>query len=221
MGTRFEAILEAANGVTTGPNAISSLVAIARLVGREYAYYNLLHQLGSGEVQIESLRQWEDLKWRYGIPQGDSGGERVWLAWDAVIAVPWSMDRIIRTLTELSRGPVGEAEAWSFDPGNHQVVLWLPMRLAQVWKGNHSITAGILCNAGSVPATAIFDLAPLFEILELKGTWERGDSSGVAWRDRGSDQISQVFDWRLGALFEIGRLLHNLSFDGRLGGWRP
>lgn len=96
------------------------------------------------------------------------------------------------------------------------------MRLAEVRGGNHSIVAGILSNTGKVPAAYTVDLSPLYERLAKPQLWIDFRGDFVYWDvDGGVDGVN-VADWRLGLLFEIGRLLYQHGFDGRLSeDWRP
>jgi hypothetical protein len=125
-------------------------------------------------------------------------------------------------LSKLSRGPAGECKEWHYDPANHIIVLWLPMRLAEARGGMHTISAGILSNTGKVPAKVIYDLSPLYERLTDPTVWEDGRRDIVFWKRDGGPSGVNVGDWRLGALFEIGRLLYQHGFDGRIGdAWHP
>lgn len=119
-------------------------------------------------------------------------------------------------LTGLSLGPPGrpcDAEPWSYDSSNHYISLWLPMRLAEVGNGNHSVVAGVLSNTGSVPAKSIYDFSPLFARLSWNG--------GLSWTDSESGRTARVKDWRLAALFELGRRLRDRGFNGRFRDFEP
>lgn len=204
----LKAVIETADGVAERPNAIPALVALTRLVGRAFASEHMLQQVGGSAVTL--LGDWRELAHRYKLPSESGLGERVWLGLDPVVAVPWSTSRLIGSLSRLSLGPPGrpcDAEPWSYDSRNHRIRLWLPMRLAEVWDGNHSVVAGVLSNTGSVPARYIYDFSPLFARLSWNG--------GLSWTDSESGGIAQVGDWRLAALFELGRRLHDRGFNGR------
>jgi len=96
------------------------------------------------------------------------------------------------------------------------------MRLAEVWNGMHTVAAGMLNNTGVVRARAIYDLSPLYERLTQPTVWGDTSENGVFWKKDGGPAGVNVGDWRLGTLFEIGRLLYEHGFDGRFGeSWTP
>jgi len=226
MGTpkeHFENVLHVAQRISSGENAVNALLAYARMVGREFAYEYFLYRIAPDRgADLSPLMDLLDLAEDHGIRQEPGAGELVWLAWDPVVTQPWEEFRLWDALEKLSRGPAGPSERWRFDPPNHQILLWLPMRLAEVWNGMHSIAAGILNNSGVVPVEAIYDLSPLYERLTQPTVWGNTSENGVFWKeDGGSDEVN-IGDWRLGVLFEIGRLLHQHGFDGRFGAsWTP
>lgn len=219
----FENVLRVAQWLSDDTNSVNALLAFARMIGREFAYEYFLYQIAPDRDAGQSpLLKWRLLANEYGIPQEEGAGERIWLGWDAVIANPWNDGRLADSLSKLSGGPAGQSQRWRFDESNHKIALWLPMRLAEVWAGNHSIAAGILGNTGVVPVRAIFDLSPLYERLTQPAVGENSSGDFVFWSEDDESSGINVGDWRLGALFEIGRLLHEQGFDGRLGdAWHP
>lgn len=207
-------VIDTADGVAERSNAIPALLALTRLVGRAFASEHMLQRVGSSAGRL--LVDWEDLADRYGLPSERGDGERVWLGLDPVVAVPWSKSRLIENLGRFSLGTPGrpcDAEPWSYDSLNHQIRLWLPMRLAEVWNGYHSVVAGVLSNTGSVPAESIYDFSPLFTRLSWNG--------GLSWTGSESGEIAQCGDWRLAALFELGCRLHDRGFNGRFRDCEP
>jgi hypothetical protein len=208
----FRALLEAADGVAQGGNPVGGLLALARLIEREMVYEHALGELGGGgDRAVEPLHDWDQLVRRYEIRPAYDLGERVWLGWDAVVTAPWSTGRLIKTLERLALPAprsVGQVDPWSFDSTNHQIAVWLPVRMAEIWSGgNHSVMAGVLSNTGSVPAYAVYDLALLFDRVSTDGIW---------WVDREEGAFRRVTDWRAATLFEVGRRLRQAGFDGRL-----
>ena len=133
-----------------------------------------------------------DLAEDHGIRQEPGAGELVWLAWDPVVTQPWEEFRLWDALEKLSRGPAGPSERWRFDPPNHQILLWLPMRLAEVWNGMHTVAAGMLNNTGVVRARAIYDLSPLYERLTQPTVWGDTSENGVFWKKDGGPAVSII-----------------------------
>jgi hypothetical protein len=219
----FENVLRVAQWLSDGENPVNSLLALARLVGREFAYEIMLDELAPKRADgLTPVVGWRRMANAYGIRVQPGRGERVWLEWDPVVAQPWNGGRLADALEKLSRGPSDQYQAWRLDPTNHSIILWLPMRLAEVAGGNHSITAGMLSNTGEIPASGIFDLSPLYARLSQPVAWRDNDRSGVTWVKDGGFMPITVEDWRLGLLFEVGRLLHQHGFDGRFGDrWQP
>src|SRR4051794_4913211 len=77
----------------------------------------------------------------------------------------------------------------------------------------YPVVAGVLSNTGSVPARCIYDFSPLFPRLSWNG--------GLSWTDSESGRTARVKDWRLAALFELGRRLHDRGFNGRFRDFEP
>lgn len=69
--------------------------------------------------------------------------------------------------------------------------------------GNHSIAAGILGQEGYLVPADVMDLSPLFD---------RVDCDGIHFLDKQTRQpIARVANERMGAFFEIGRLMSTHS----------
>jgi hypothetical protein len=208
-------VLKVADGLARKRNGVAGLLALGRLVGRHLVYDYMMRELATHNAPDNALEDWRALARYYGLeaeyrePE-QTGGEPVRLALDPVITRPWAPERLIDNLNNLARGPAGEWGAWG--PWRHvwhDVTLWLPMRLAEVVaNGMHSVTVGQLCNDGTVLADTVYDLSSIFD--KVRRPRRR-------WLDRESgEEIADVSDWRLVAMFEIGRRLHRLGCDGRL-----
>lgn len=123
-------------------------------------------------------------------------GERVDLAKDLVLPTPWVRSRFVAALRCIG---VGRAwGAWQQDP-NHSVELVLPWRFALVSGGNHSITAGILAQEGTLEVSSVLDLTPLLSRVYCNGDFFICQQS--------NERIARAKNGRVGAVFEIGRLL--------------
>src|SRR4051794_32178574 len=126
--THFAHVLRVAERLSDGENAVNSLLALARLVGREFAYESFLYEVGPTHGSGPGpFVPWRRLASAYGIHEETRTGERVWLAWDPVLTQPWNEFRLTGALRKLSRGPASHSERWRFDPRNHYIALWLPM----------------------------------------------------------------------------------------------
>jgi len=123
------------------------------------------------------------------------GDDRVLsLSSDIVIPLPWRRDSMVGLL-------IGERDFSSgvdrFVQGpNHVVELWLPLNIAFVKNGNHSIAAAILAGTGSVNAT-VYDISEIYKYVGC---------NGVYYFMKDNNQIiSPVRVVEFGAIFEIGR----------------
>ena len=79
---------------------------------------------------------------------------------DLVFPWPWERGRIIDSLCELRPG--GGGGEWRQDP-NHAVILWLPLGVAWVCGGNHSITVGIIHAQGEVTPEETYDISRVYK----------------------------------------------------------
>lgn len=129
---------------------------------------------------------------------------------DLVLPSPWNPQCFVSALATIGSkkgdvsAPAGTQRwqgAWREDAVNHAVVFWLPWRIGFVHGGNHSITAGVLAGEGRVTPDAVNDMAYLFDELRADGEWFYCIRSGR--------KLAALADPRLGATFEIGRLIHH------------
>ncbi len=61
---------------------------------------------------------------------------------DLILPWPWRKSRFIRSLFNIGEGR--KSGIWKQDYNNHFVQVWLPMGIAWVVNGNHSICMGII-----------------------------------------------------------------------------
>jgi hypothetical protein len=92
----FENVLRVAQWLSEGSNSVNALLALARMVGRQFAYHYSLHKIGPRQRLGEgpALTEWYDLAIRHRIPEEPSSKEQIWLEWDPVIAEPWNGGRL-------------------------------------------------------------------------------------------------------------------------------
>lgn len=118
---------------------------------------------------------------------------------------PWSKERLINAVPRI--GADREWGPFRQDP-NHLIELWLPIRVAWVFGGNHSIAAGVLRAVGGLRTTLVRDLDPLYDHVACDGD--------VFFRLHDGSTIAPVFDHEWAAIFEIGRYLREAHGRGRL-----
>lgn len=140
----------------------------------------------------------------------DPGDYPISLARDIVLPWPWKETSYVSALatigtrkTPLTPNLMDSYQGeWRQDL-NHAIELWLPWRIGFVTGGNHSITAGILAGEGTVIPYSVLDFSYLFNELAADGT---------AFYELGTNRrICDVHDPRVGAVFEIGRMIHKSS----------
>lgn len=124
---------------------------------------------------------------------------------DLVMPEPWSKERLLNAVPRIGAGR--EWGPFRQDP-NHLIELWLPIRVAWVFGGNHSITAVILRAEGELESTIVRELDPLYDHVACDGE--------VFFRLRDQSTIGPVFDHEWAAIFEIGRYLREAQRRRRL-----
>lgn len=123
------------------------------------------------------------------------------LAKDLILPWPWQRDRLINSITNIGRGRI--AGEWRQHHNNHYVELWLPMGIAWVSGGNHSISTGIIQGSGSVQPTSIVDISNIFNHIYTDGM--------NYYRKSDHQIISPVINIEFAAIFEIGRIMKDNS----------
>lgn len=118
------------------------------------------------------------------------------LSSDIVLTTPWERSRYASALAQTGEGRA--RGAWRSDV-NHSVSIWLPWRIGFVGNGNHSIAAGILSAEGELAATSVYDMSPALGVVKCNGKHFINTKTG--------EKISEVWDVRRAAVFEIGRML--------------
>ena len=133
------------------------------------------------------------------------------LAKDVVLPWPWHPGRLTNAIETI--GSQRENE-WKQDPKNHRIMLLLPIGLAFVGGGNHSITAGIIQSEGRISPTRpdfdyenvnAYSMAPLFDLIETDGVHYFYKKSG--------EVISEVGSVELAVIFEVGRRMMELGIS--------
>ncbi|WP_178098798.1 DUF6710 family protein [Pseudomonas sp. H3(2019)] len=134
------------------------------------------------------------------------------LSRDIVLPWAWSFRRYVDAVATIgsSKALIDGSEwdrsfqgAWCQDE-NHQIELWLPWGIGFVNGGNHSITAGILAGEGEIVPDYVYDMGYLLDELHCDGKYYFDTRTG--------DKVAPVEDARRAAVFEIGRVMRDLSF---------
>ncbi|URZ06505.1 DUF6710 family protein [Clostridium felsineum] len=123
---------------------------------------------------------------------------------DLVLPWPWKRERLIRTIAYIGEGK--KSGKWKQDFQNHFVQLWLPLGIAWVNGGNHSIAEGIVQGEGVIEVNEIYDISPLYKYVFCDGLYYR--------RIYDNSIISPVKNVEFAAIFEIGRIMikNSISF---------
>lgn len=147
----------------------------------------------------------------YRLPSLPAKHFEIQLARDPVLPWPWKHDRYVSALATIGAAKVDPAGIWNRhhsgawrQTSNHRVALWLPWGIGFVQGGNHSIAAGILAGEGTLTPAYVFDMSYLFSEIY---------ADAQSYREIGTGRrLGPVVSQRLGALFEIGRLMHQTGF---------
>ena len=110
---------------------------------------------------------------------------------------PWNRQRIANALAGIGAGK--NRGEWTRDFSNHHLTLWLPWGIAFVSGGNHSLTAGIVGGEGELIPDRVYDMSALLRMIRCDGHHFRDVKTGRV--------VAHVQDPRVGAVFEIGRLM--------------
>lgn len=149
-----------------------------------------------------------ELQMAFDAPRLDESEYLVELRRDAVLPCPWHRERYVNTLSLIGKGK--QLGNWREDSINHNVTIWLPWGIAFVNGGNHSIAAGIVGGEGVLKPKSVYDMSKLLDEVQCDGLHFR------------STQTQKVFDsvrdYKIAALFEIGRLMKtNSIFPMKIG----
>lgn len=122
---------------------------------------------------------------------------------DLVLPWPWKKSRLITCIALIGQGR--RWGQWSQDCNNHYVDLWLPMGIAWVYGGNHSISAGIIQGKGEVIPRYVYDIRNVYDYVYCDGV--------NYYRKEDGSIISPVMNAEFAAIFEIGRIMTENSIS--------
>lgn len=136
----------------------------------------------------------KDGKTLNGLKKRLDSTKRISMRKDPVLAMPWKST--IKALDMASGIKRGE-EKWSQN-SNHIAQLWLPVNVAFVKQGHHSVTAGILAGEGELIVSEVYDMKEIYEYVS---------TDGVNYiRTTDNKVVAPVNVVEFAAVFEIGRL---------------
>ncbi|WP_449598744.1 DUF6710 family protein [Niallia sp. Marseille-Q9988] len=205
--------LEEVNG-PLNKEAEHPLVDVIRLIGRKIQtqyltnllYVNYESDLPSlfPEEVLFDLRAIlsQDGKEFYDVVRELKEEKTILLNRDLVLPWSWRKTRIVDCIARIGEGR--EDGPWRQDY-NHCVDLWLPMGIAWVHGGNHSISVGIIQGKGSIKPEAIYDISDVYDYVHCDGINYSRKEDGLI--------ISPVKNAEIAAVFEIGRLMKENSIS--------
>lgn len=122
---------------------------------------------------------------------------------DLVLPWSWKKSRLITSMALIGQGR--RLKQWRQDDNNHHVELWLPMGIAWVYGGNHSISAGIIQGRGEIIPSHVYDISDVYDYVYCDGlNYYRKEDGRI---------ISPVMNAELAAIFEIGRIMTENSIS--------
>lgn len=192
------------------------LIDVVRLIGRQLQTQylkNLLYPkdealipiLSPQEVLFDPLARiskdgirWED------VMREVKTKKVISLNRDLVLPWSWKKSRLVTCIAHIGEGR--RRGKWSQDHLNHFVDLWLPMGIAWVNSGNHSISAGIIQGRGNIIPKHVYDISDVYEYVTCDGVH--------FYRKEDGSIISPVVNAEFAAIFEIGRIMsdHYISY---------
>ncbi|VDN46683.1 conserved protein of unknown function [Petrocella atlantisensis] len=116
---------------------------------------------------------------------------------DLILPWPWNYNRYCSALCNF--GSELHSKEWKEDKINHCIELWLPVGVAFVHGGNHSITAGIIQAEGEVTPYQCVKMDKYYDYIYTDGVYYREIQS--------CEKISKVESLEFAAIYEIGRLI--------------
>ena len=200
--------------------------------GREHPIYNLIYILGRG-IQSDYMKYllYYDLEVEsHGVPRldwnyvgfdmnanfiGDNDKiisfhdlkkeviciKKINLSRDLILPWPWKGSRLVSTISNIGkRRSWGE---WKQDYLNHYVEVWIPIGIAWVNGGNHSIAIGII-QGGELQPTNYYNISEMYKHIRCDGKNFIRTKTNWLIKD---EILGPVTNVEFAAIFEIGRLL--------------
>ncbi|QBP42706.1 DUF6710 family protein [Paenisporosarcina antarctica] len=122
---------------------------------------------------------------------------------DLVLPCSWKKSRMVTCIAMIGEGR--RRGQWRQDYNNHYVNLWLPMGIAWVGSGNHSISTGIIQGKGHIIPKNVYDISDVYDYVYCDGlNYYRKEDGSI---------ISPVMNAEFAAIFEIGRMMTENSIS--------
>ncbi|RII35265.1 hypothetical protein D2A34_08645 [Clostridium chromiireducens] len=117
---------------------------------------------------------------------------------DNDMAIPIAGDRK-RFAKRLAKDTRGNRSSFFYNHNDYKAHLFLPINIAIIYYGNHSLLAGILKKEGKIKSDYVFDMGNKYDEIKFDGTYYREIKT--------NEIIYRVKNFELGVIFEIGRML--------------
>lgn len=204
--TKFDNIINFARSLENkNPMALVDLVrALLRPLQAKLLLSAIENELHGAQSEVESEKFFISSNFPKNIldfkyPQLAPEQFEVQLNRDPVLPCPWHRDHYVGTLSTIGLDkPNG---VWKEDTTNHHIKICLPWGIVFITGGNHSIATGILGGEGMLKPSEVCDMRKLLELAQCDGKHYRLAKTG--------DILEPVRDYRVAAIFEIGRLMLN------------
>lgn len=123
------------------------------------------------------------------------------LSTDLILPWPWNKPRLVNTITKIGKGRAWGK--WQQDYINHDVEVWLPIGIAWVNGGNHSITVGII-QGGELAPEHYYDISEVYNHMKCDGkNFIRTKTNLII----NNEILCPVTNIEFAAIFVTGRLL--------------
>lgn len=184
------------------------MIDVIRLLGRKVHtdyYIHLLNGIDYSNLKDLSIHDYffdisvrltDDGKKFHDIIEQINTERIINLRKDIVLSWPWRRDRLSDCLSRIGEGRIDGR--WQQD-SNHNVTLLLPIGIAFVSGGNHSLMTGIVQGEGVLRPTTVYDISPLYKYVKCDGDKFYSVKNGAA--------LFAVKSVELAAIFEIGRIM--------------
>ncbi|WP_408894426.1 DUF6710 family protein [Paenibacillus taichungensis] len=116
---------------------------------------------------------------------------------DLVLPWPWNYERLVGSLVSI--GEDRHWGNWKMDRSNHNVELWLPIRVVFIIGGNHSITSGIVQGIGTLKPNYVYDMTSIYDVIYTDGVYY--------YRKDDNTKLEKVNEVEFAVLFEVGRIM--------------
>lgn len=206
---------------TVSNSAEHPIFDLIRILGRgiqsDYMRYLLYYDCEGGEHGVPNL-DWDTVGFDkrknfigdneklelisfYNMKKEVKCNKKINLSKDLILPWPWNRSRLVNTITKIGKGRKwGE---WKQDHNNHYVEVWIPLGIAWVGGGNHSIAAGIV-QGGELTPEYYYDISEMYNHIRCDGKNYLRTKTNWLVKD---EILGPVANVEFAAIFEIGRLL--------------